>query len=112
MWIRATMRCHLRISALLRRGADPQDMSEGVEMSGEESTGLCGRDRAVLRAIDAGRCELWAGCEPVLVVDGMRCADSGVAKRLLEAGLVARPSGSTVAELTPAGRVAARLVPV
>jgi hypothetical protein len=81
-------------------------------MSGEEPSEICGRDRAVLRAIGAGRCELWAGCEPVLVVDGMRCADSGVAKRLLAAGLVVKPVGSSVAELTAAGRAAARLVSV
>ena len=79
-------------------------------MSGEEPSEICGRDRAVLRAIAAGRCELWAGCEPVLVVDGMRCADSGVAKRLLAQGLVVKPIGSAVAELTPAGRVAVGLV--
>jgi hypothetical protein len=79
-------------------------------MSEEERSEICGRDRAVLRAIAAGRCELWAGCEPVLVVDGMRCADSGVAKRLLAKRLVVKPIGSTVAELTPAGRAAAGLV--
>jgi hypothetical protein len=44
------------------------------------------------------------------VVDGMRCADSGVAKRLIAAGLVVKSVGSTVAQLTPAGRAAARLV--
>ena len=48
-------------------------------MSGEEPSEICGRDRAVLRAVAAGRCELRAGCEPELVVDGVRCADSGVA---------------------------------
>ena len=79
-------------------------------MSEEEPAGVCGRDRAVLRAIAAGRCELWAGCEPVLVVDGMRCADSGVAKRLLAAGLVSKPVGTTVAQLTAAGRAVAGLV--
>ena len=56
-------------------------------MSGEEPSEICGRDRAVLRAVAAGRCELRAGCEPVLVVDGVRCADSGVATRLIAAGL-------------------------
>jgi hypothetical protein len=79
-------------------------------MSEEQPPELCGRDRAVLRAVAAGRCELRAGCEPVLVVDGVRCADSGVATRLIAAGLVVRPVGSTTARLTPAGRVAAGLV--
>jgi len=79
-------------------------------MSGEQPTEICGRDRAVLRAVAAGRCVLRAGCEPVLVVDGVRCADSGVASRLIAAGLLVKPIGSTTAQLTPAGRVAAGLV--
>ena len=79
-------------------------------MSGEEPSQISGRDRAVLRAVAAGRCELRAGCEPVLVVDAVRCADSGVAVRLIAAGLVATPIGTAVAQLTPAGRVAAGLV--
>ena len=79
-------------------------------MSGEEPSQICGRDRAVLRAVAAGRCELRVGCEPVLVVDGVRCADSGVAQRLIAAGLVVKPAGSVVAQLTPAGRVAAGLI--
>jgi hypothetical protein len=80
-------------------------------MSGEQPSEICGRDRAVLRAVAAGRCELRAGCEPVLVVDGVRCADSGVATRLIAAGLVVEPVGSTTARLTAAGRLAAGLVP-
>jgi hypothetical protein len=79
-------------------------------MSGEEPSQICGRDRAVLRAVAAGRCELRAGCEPELVVDGVRCADSAVAQRLIAAGLVVKPVGSAVARLTPAGRVAAGLI--
>jgi hypothetical protein len=43
----------------------------------------------------------------VLVVDGVRCADSGGAKRLIAAGLVVKPVDSAVAQLTPAGRAAA-----
>jgi hypothetical protein len=79
-------------------------------MSGEEPSEICGRDRAVLRAVAAGRCELRAGCEPELVVDGVRCADSGVATRLIAAGFLVKPIGRTIAQLTPAGRIAARLV--
>ena len=101
----------LWIFALLRCGVDPQDMRGGEDMmSGEEPSQICGRDRAVLRAVAAGRCELRAGCEPELVVDGVRCADSGVAQRLIAAGLVVKPVGSAVARLTPAGRVAAGLI--
>jgi hypothetical protein len=72
---------------------------------------VCGRDRAVLRAIAAGRCWLRTGCEPLLVVDGVACADSGVARRLIVAGLVAPPVGvADRARLTPAGRAALGLV--
>ena len=79
-------------------------------MSEEEPSRICGRDRAVLRAVAKGRCVLRAGCEPELVVDGVRCADSGVAARLIAAGLVVKPIGSAVAQLTPEGRQAAGLI--
>lgn len=68
-----------------------------------------GRDRAVLRAVDAGRCQLGAGCEPVLLVDGLGCADSFEARRLVAAGLVAPPNPARrlgPAVLTDAGRSA------
>lgn len=83
----------------------------GTGMSGTGSsvraTEVCGRDRAVLRAVAAGRCQLWAGCEPLLVVDGVGCADSAVARRLLTAGLLAAPTtGAERARLTAAGRAA------
>jgi hypothetical protein len=72
---------------------------------------VTGRDRAVLRAVAAGRCALRAGCEPVLVVDGVACADSGVARRLIVAGLLVPPVGAADrARLTAAGRVALGLV--
>jgi hypothetical protein len=72
---------------------------------------VCGRDRAVLRAVAAGRCQLRAGCEPLLIVDGVACADSGVARRLITAGLVAPPVGVAArARLTDAGRAALGLV--
>ena len=79
-------------------------------MSGEQPLQICGRDRAVLRAVAAGRCELSPDCEPVLIVDGVRYADSGVAKRLIAAGLVVKPVNSAVAQLTPAGRAATGFV--
>jgi hypothetical protein len=78
-------------------------------MPGAGSTTLNGRDRAVLRAIAAGRCLLGSGWQPVLMVDGLVCADSLAGQRLVLAGLVhpadpACPLGPAV--LTPAGRAA------
>jgi hypothetical protein len=72
---------------------------------------VCGRDRAVLRAVDAGRCQLRAGCEPQLIVDGLSCADSASARRLIAAGLLAPPTAPIErARLTDAGRAALALV--
>jgi hypothetical protein len=78
-------------------------------MSGTGTFTISGRDRAVLRAVAAGRCQLGSGCEPVLVVDGIMCADLAAGHRLVTAGLVAppdpgRPLGP--ATLTVAGREA------
>ena len=85
----------------------------GTKTSGTEvsATEVCGRDRAVLRAVAAGRCQLRAGCEPLLVVDGLGCADSAVARRLIAAGLLAPPRRAAErAELTAAGRAALGVV--
>jgi hypothetical protein len=76
-------------------------------MPGAETSPLTGRDRAVLRAVAAGRCQLGAGWQPVLMVDGLVCADFLAGQRLVTAGLVhppdpARPLGPAV--LTAAGR--------
>lgn len=89
-------------------------------MSGTETTHtgpagagatVCGRDAAVLRAVAAGRCRLRAGCEPLLLVDGVACADSGVARRLMAAGLIVPPVAVVQeARLTAAGRAALGLV--
>jgi hypothetical protein len=78
-------------------------------MSGVETIVLSGRDRAVLRAVAAGRCQLGAGCEPVLLVDGLVCADFSAGHRLVGAGLIAEPDRACEigpAALTPAGREA------
>jgi hypothetical protein len=73
---------------------------------------VSGRDRAVLRAVAAGRCQLRGGCEPVLVVDGVGCADSAVARRLIAAGLLRPPTALVErACITPAGRAVLGLVP-
>lgn len=61
---------------------------------------LTHRDRAVLRAIAAGRCVL-AG--PCLLVDDLPCADQFLHARLAAAGLV-RTGPAGPAHLTPAGR--------
>jgi hypothetical protein len=73
------------------------------------TSALTGRDRAVLRAVAAGRCRLGAGWQPVLMVDGLVCTDFLAGRRLVTAGLVhppdpARPLGPAV--LTAAGREA------
>ncbi|QJY45777.1 hypothetical protein [Pseudonocardia broussonetiae] len=68
---------------------------------------VSGRERALLRAVDAGRCQFRGGCEPVLLVDGLACADSSVARRLVDLGLVAAPDTSVPvqpATATDAGR--------
>ena len=74
----------------------------------EEPT-LSGRDRAVLRAVAAGRGQLGSGCEPVLLVDGLVCADFSTGARLVSAGLVEPPDHDRVltpARLTEAGTAA------
>jgi hypothetical protein len=65
------------------------------------STILSSRDRAVLRAVAAGRCTISAvGC--ALAVDGMGCCDQFVGRRLTNAGLIAATPGP--AHLTADGR--------
>jgi len=66
-----------------------------------------GRDRALLRAVAAGRCQLGTGCEPLLLVDGLICAEPAAGYRLVAAGLLAPPDPSRPlgpARLTAAGR--------
>ncbi len=92
-------------------GTEPVDGKPSGAGSSRVDTEVCGRDRAVLRAVAAGRCQLRAGCEPLLVVDGVACADSGVARRLIVAGLIAPPAGvAERARLTAAGRATLGLV--
>jgi hypothetical protein len=78
-------------------------------MAAIEAFVVSGRDRAVLRAVAAGRCRLSVGCEPLLIVDGLACADSAEGRRLVAAGLIAadpaHPFGSA-AVLTDAGGAA------
>ena len=60
------------------------------------------RDRAVLRAVAAGRCELSAVSGGTLVIDGLCFADQFAGPRLTAAGLIA--SGAGRAQLTPFGQ--------
>ena len=63
---------------------------------------LSKRDRAVLRAVAAGRCQVSGGCGTTLVIDGLCCADQFAGARLTGAGLVAVPgSAGGRARLTP-----------
>lgn len=81
-------------------------------MSGVGTLTINGRDRAVLRAVAAGRCQLGVGCERVLLVDGIGCADSATGPRLLALGLLAPPDPNhslRPAILTAAGRAALAL---
>jgi hypothetical protein len=63
---------------------------------------LTHRDRAVLRAVAAGRCEI-STTSNALVVDGLHFSDQFVGPRLTEAGLIAAVKGAGPARLTPSG---------
>ena len=65
---------------------------------------LSHRDRAVLRAVAAGRCLISGGATVALLIDGLGCCDQFVASRLIEAGLIAAPgSHAEPAQLTETG---------
>jgi hypothetical protein len=64
------------------------------------TTDLSHRDRAVLRAVAAGRCTVSA--IGVLAVDGLGCCDQFAGRRLAAAGLIA--AGPGPAHLTVTGR--------
>ncbi len=66
-------------------------------------TTLSHRDRSVLRAVDAGRCEVTG--HATLLVDGVGCCDQFVGPRLVRAGLIAPPGPEPApARLTASGR--------
>jgi hypothetical protein len=70
---------------------------------------MSGRDLALLRAVAGRRCTLRLGVEPVLLIDGRRCADGSAAWRLITAGLIDRPEPGRdpqPAQLTTIGRAA------
>ncbi|CAM3393626.1 hypothetical protein KIPE111705_06210 [Kibdelosporangium persicum] len=63
-------------------------------------TTISNRDRAVLRAVAAGRCEISGQC---LRIDGLTCCDQFAAMRLTQAGLITG-SEREPARLTPTGQ--------
>lgn len=65
---------------------------------------LSHRDRALLRAVAAGRCRRCAGPGAPVLVDGIALADQFAPARLAEAGLVAVPAAGQPLALTAAGR--------
>lgn len=81
------------------------------DLSGTVLPLLNGRDRAVLRAVAAGRCRL-SGPNPYagsLTVDGVYFSDQFAGPRLVDAGLIeadGQGSGPRPLSLTGAGRAA------
>ncbi len=62
---------------------------------------LTGRQRSLLRAVAAGRCELTCSQEPDMFVDGLFCCDQLSARQLVRARLVAG-AASAPGERAPA----------
>jgi hypothetical protein len=81
------------------------ESSDQEEEAMNRTTALSHRDRAVLRAVAAGRCEISDLVAVSLVIDGMSCCDQLVGPRLARAGLIAT-SGTRPgpARLTPSGQ--------
>ena len=72
---------------------------------------LTGRDRAILRAVAAGRAEVTVSCEPDLLIDGLNCCDQAAVHGLCHAGLICpatlgRAGARVPAVLTSAGAAA------
>jgi hypothetical protein len=66
---------------------------------------LSHRDRAILRAVAAGRCQISGGACAALTIDGLSCCDQFVAARLTGAGLIATAGRNPEpAQLTESGR--------
>ncbi len=75
----------------------------------DSAEAMSGRDLALLRAVASERCTLRLGVEPVLLIDGRRCADGSAAQRLITAGLIDRPEPGAdpqPARLSTIGRAA------
>jgi hypothetical protein len=65
---------------------------------------LSNRDRAVLRAVAAGRCEISTADGGVLVVDGLCFSDQFAGPRLTAAGLITAGPERSPARLTASGQ--------
>lgn len=63
---------------------------------------LNGRQRAVLRAVAAGRATLALSCEPDLFVDGLCCSDQVCLHVLVHAGLIRPARPGRIGERVPA----------
>jgi hypothetical protein len=80
----------------------------GIEAEGRTTMGttatatLSNRDRAVLRAVAAGRCRI-SRSDGCLVIDGLCFCDQFAGPRLTSAGLITA-AGSGTAQLTPSGQ--------
>ncbi|HET9142185.1 hypothetical protein [Actinophytocola sp.] len=71
-------------------------------------TQLSHRDRAILRAVAAGRCQISGGACTALLIDGVGCCDQFAGARLTREGLIAPPGpGPQPARLTAHGRALA-----
>lgn len=68
------------------------------------TTELTYRDRAILRAVAAGRCQITGGSCVALVIDGLSCCDQFVGPRLAQAGLIEAGAQQEPARLTESGR--------
>jgi hypothetical protein len=76
---------------------------EGEPTMSTTAAPLTNRDRAVLRAVAAGRCNISA-TDKALVVDGRFFADQFAGSRLTSAGLITAATESGRALLTASGR--------
>jgi hypothetical protein len=76
----------------------------GSHMNATQVSTLSHRDRAVLRAVAAGRCVLAGLQDMALRIDGLSFTDQFAGPRLAAAGLIA--ASATGLALTDAGRAA------
>lgn len=68
------------------------------------TTDLTHRDRAILRAVAAGRCQFTGGPCAALTIDGLSCCDQFAGPRLTQAGLILAGGNAGPARLTETGR--------
>jgi hypothetical protein len=72
-------------------------------MNSTPAAALSHRDRAVLRAVAAGRCEISCTAGRSLVVDGRFLTDQFAGSRLTAAGLIDTAASEGPARLTASG---------